>query len=606
MEYHYPDLCITNEQLTTEHYGAEFTPQYIAPNQEAEYEIRSNIIVDGNDRFGVSAVVFDKYEELIWMGEQGGHVTSYYGPNMQKYTSFQVHESDQIRDIITAENGIYALTKSALRHQIRRGIPKHTYRSNNMTDMQCLYHVSTHKLLMGGHQDKLLELDLTKMKETVILIQEEGCAVLRSNGSSLIACGSAGGVVTLRDVRTPRSAVHTFRAHNACLSDLDMQGDLLITCGFADSVGVAVAEPYVIVWDVRCLRGTQSAKEPAWSIQTASPPLLLHFLPAFSGRAVAVSGDGHVALLDVNASSAGIQSVFQVDTQSSVEVSVMDVSSTSQALIFGDQSGHLHLFSPRQNREPVFNNFSRATEFADQVVGLPSVSFKDTTFQFSSVPMPPLTSGSRWFNALPPEFYRKYYRKPKPIDPEVLKTMKMQGPIGYAPNPKTSKRNQIPYVEDTLEDLNAMKISENKISPQPIPKHYQKLDLRYNKHGPNDPELEACNKTGLPGLEAILPNAYCNSMLQVLYYTPPVKATLLAHTCAKEFCLSCELGFLFRMLDTSGGMPCQAGNFLRAFRTVPEAAALGLILPDRGPDTRVDVIALIQSWNRFILHQNPL
>ncbi|XP_049873516.1 PAN2-PAN3 deadenylation complex catalytic subunit PAN2 isoform X2 [Pectinophora gossypiella] len=603
MEYHYSDLCIPTDHLLTDHYAAEYAPQYLVPSQEAEYAVRSSVLVDGGDRFGVSAVVFDKYEELMWMGNQGGHVTSYYGPTMQKYTSFQVHESEEVRDIITVEQGIYVLTKSILRHQIRRGIPKHTFRSSNMTDMQCLYQVSPTKLVMGGHQEKLLELDLNKMAETVIARQEEGCAVVRSGGGSLVACGGAGGRVVLRDVRCAARPQHTLRAHQAALSDLDMQGDLLITCGFTQSVnGVAEAEPYVVVWDVRCLRGNKSGSEGAWSISTASPPLLLHFLPAFSGRAVALSGDGHVALLHVNAGVNEEQSVFQVDTNNSL-CSVMDVSTTSQALAFGDQAGHLHLFSPQHNHEPVFNNFSRATEFANSASGLPCVSMSDNAFQFSSVPLPPLSSGDKWFNELPIEFFKKVFRKPKPIDPEVLKTMKMQGPIGYAPNPRTFKRNQMPYVEDTLEDLNSPKQNDNKYTAQPVPKHYQKMDVRYNKHSPNEVDAENSNKTGFPGLEATLPNSYCNAMLQVLYYTTPVKATLLAHTCAKEFCLSCELGFLFRMLDTSGGAPCQATNFLRAFRTVPEAAALGLILPDRGPDARVDLIALIQSWNRFILHQ---
>lgn len=90
---------------------------------------------------------------------------------------------------------------------------------------------------------------------------------------------------------------------------------------------------------------------------------------------------------------------------------------------------------------------------------------------------------------------------------------------------------------------------------------------------------------------------FCSS--QVLYFLEPLRHTILSHLCHSEFCLSCELGLLFRMLDVSAGRgtPCHAGNFLRALRNAHEAAALGLILPDQNNAqhrNKTNLISLIQ------------
>ena len=48
-----------------------------------------------------------------------------------------------------------------------------------------------------------------------------------------------------------------------------------------------------------------------------------------------------------------------------------------------------------------------------------------------------------------------------------------------------------------------------------------------------------------------------NIPLQVFYFLEPMRCGMQSHLCQHEFCLACELGFLFQMLDRSNGQTCQ-------------------------------------------------
>ncbi|XP_063236663.1 PAN2-PAN3 deadenylation complex catalytic subunit PAN2 [Bacillus rossius redtenbacheri] len=579
-----------------EHYGDSF--------EDAEFQQTQTVLADGGDHFGVCALAFDRHEELLWMGNQGGHVTSYYGPGLQKYTSFQVHPSQEVRHLHTFDDGVLALTRTSLRCQMRRGIPVFTHSSENMVDMQCLLQISPDTLLLGGHQDKIIVYNLAQGQETSWLdVGENGCAILRQHGR-FICAGDPSGSIALRSANA-LVVEHTLEAHTGSLSDFDVHGNLLVTCGFSSRQGSLSVDRLLMVYDLRMMRAVTP-------IQVVIDPLLLRFLPSFSSRLAVVSALGQTQLVDTVAPSQPSLCLYQANTAGSVCLA-LDVSSSCQCLALGDAGGSVHLYAS-SSRAAAFNVFSRQTEFADPVEPVPPFGVADEHAPLAAVPLPYGQPGAAPLSDWPEHLLRRVYRTTPPIDPEILRTMKMQGTIGYAPNPAGSRRNQVAYKLDRQSHAKA-RLFPDDAHPHgaagegaaftAIPRRYRKVDMRYSKTGLDEHGMEHFNKTEYCGLEATLPNSYCNAMIQVLYHIKPVRSVLLAHLCPREFCLSCELGFLFHMLGISRGQPCQSSNFLRAFRTVPEASALGLILSDQSPGARrrASLVPLIQSWNRFVLHQ---
>lgn len=98
--------------------------------------------------------------------------------------------------------------------------------------MLCALPSGVSTVLFGGHHPQLLEYDI-ETGQCVRLLKETdgGCALMRRS-SQYVCCGNPNGQVFLRDPTT-LNVVTTFDAHSGCLSDFDIHGNQLVTCGFS-------------------------------------------------------------------------------------------------------------------------------------------------------------------------------------------------------------------------------------------------------------------------------------------------------------------------------------------------------------------------------------
>ncbi|KAA8591340.1 hypothetical protein FQN60_002283 [Etheostoma spectabile] len=533
----------------------------------------------------VTATHFDLQEEMLWMGNHRGHVTSFFGPTMGRHSSFQAHAADDIRHIQSLETGVLFLSKCNLKCHTRGGLVMFDYPMEEGADMHSLLMTDNNTLLIGGLQNYAVEFDLNTVQETQkFTVDVPGVAIMRQTGRFFF-CGHTSGKITLRDLRSFKTE-HEFDAFSGSLSDFDVHGNLLAACGFSSrGMNGLACDRFLMVYDLRMMRAVTP-------LQVHVDPVFLRFIPTYTSRLAIISQTGQCQFCEPTG-LANMADIFHVNTVGQLLMS-FDVSASKQALAFGDSGGCVHLWSDAP--EVSFNDYSRETEFALPclVDTLPQLDWNHDLLPLSLIPMP-LTSTEQLLSEWSIAVATPSPRRAPPVDPEILRTMKT-----------------VPYkVKDVELDFD----SYNQVPESPIgrdeephlymvPKKYRKVTIKYSKLGLEDFDFKHYNRTLFAGLEPHIPNAYCNCMIQVLYFLEPIRCLVQNHLCQKEFCLACELGFLFHMLDLSRGDPCQASNFLRAFRTIPEASALGLILADSDEQTgKARLGRLIQSWNRFILTQ---
>jgi len=575
-------------------------------HEESELELQASgefhevtsLLNDHIRQFMTTNVTFDSHEQLLWAGTQSGHITSYYGSSFYKYTAFQAHHNP-VRQILTDAHGLLSLAPNEVRYTTKQGLKIFAAQEESMTNMHCMMRgdgVGNTYVLLAGEQEHFYELDLSigeiYCKRDVEV--EPTTAMMKYTGR-LLACGQTTGQVLLRDPNT-FEVVKQLDAHSSSLSSFDIAQNLLVTCGFSSRYGHLAVDPYLMVYDLRTMRAFTPAQLPI-------EPYMVKFMPTFTLRCMAVSQAGQFLLCQPE-SLVVDPTIYQLSNQGAA-VMDCDVTETYQGMVFGDSAGYVHVWADRSD-DFVFNLSNQETVLPDEVTPLPAFDIDDwTTLPLSHIPLPPCSEplASDW----PEELLTRADRPPVEIDPDILKNMTIRQFVGYAPNPKKRLRNQCPY--NLYADGNGKAYPESPMSRDAsrsiVPKMYRKVDIKYSKYGIEDFNFKHYNQTSFAGLEIHIPNAYCNSMLQMMYYVNVLRTGLKNHLCQREFCLACELNFLFNMLDTADvDQTCQASNFLRAFRTLPEASALGLLWTDSDEASRLkNASRTIQNWNRFVFRQ---
>ncbi|KAG0202360.1 poly(A)-specific ribonuclease [Mortierella sp. GBA30] len=571
-----------------------------------------NVIAGADPAIPVTSVKFDPHHELVWTANENGYVSSYYGSGLQRYSSFKAHKGP-VRQMMVLDRGVVSIGKDSIHLSNRRGLASWNIMQvdESAQDLHSMALMGSAEIVVAGQQDKILSINMIRGIVTKKVETDSEIVVMKK--SRLLVCGSTRGDLTLHDPRS-LAVEHRIQAHTGTISDLDVSGNLIVTCGFSERQGTLIIDPLVKVYDMRTMRSLAPIPFP-------NGPSFLKMHPKLSTTICIASQTGQFQMCDVGNLTTGIQ-FYQINTTS--YLNCFDISYSGEMVALGDATNVVHMWGDKQ--EPQMNHFSNPID-APTMPLPPSVTVGDND-PLSSIGMPYYQE--QLLSAWPAKTIFPVGRKPQPIPPAILDNMKMIDFVGYAPNPGLRLRNQAPSLPKVnLRDTPKFRSEQQKelyfgkrkgstaaamdqdneqemdLAAGILPKYYKRVEIKYSKFGVEDFDFGFYNKTQFGGLETHIANSYCNALLQVLFFTPLLRMLAKAHigqACPRENCLTCELGFLFRMLEDANGQNCQARNFLRAFSTIPQASALGLFEPDE-PDVKTLYSSLIQNFNRFVLEQ---
>ncbi|KAG1670195.1 hypothetical protein FOA52_014971 [Chlamydomonas sp. UWO 241] len=544
----------------------------------------------------VTAVRFDEQHEVVWSGNDAGCVTIQHAPTLELYCRWQAHQSSVV-DMLASHGCCLSVSHEQAILSVVGGAPRLTFSDKESIGLSscCLEPgQGGARALLGTHAGTIVSLDLSTGRSHTagtVVAENSGdfvTCVRAPAGRGHVVVGLSSGQIGLADPRAQmKISGSMLSVHPGGLAAVDARADTVATCGYALRMGQIVPDNFVKVFDVRY------ALRPMINLPFPAGPTSLSFHPSFTTTLLIAGAGGTFSFADT-AVGAVVQT-YQVETGGDA-INCCAMSDSAQCVAFGGSGGYVHLWTDQDS--PTVNAQSEELQLPT-LAGAPAVSLTESD-SFSAAATYTNATGTRLLSDVDPSVPIQVGLPPRVIDPQLLVGMKTDDFIGHVANPHYSRGKAKGEPTAAVAALRSARV-QMRAGERPheaeavraekarrrleqggvvLPMRYHPVEIKVQSSVRFEEfDFSFYNRTSFAGLENGLPNCYCNALLQMLYFTPPIRDLILAHKPEPdlEFCLTCELHFLFRMLATAVGTPCQAANLLSALRQVPEAAALGLL-----------------------------
>lgn len=347
------------------------------------------------------------------------------------YTKFKASFQNPIIQHLNHQRGILALSSNSVNFNNRRGVCQFSLNqdsfqlpsSNQNTDqfkkLSCMtLNSNTNNDLIIGGENSLVKLNLLKPNVLQSLNHPGNLSFINSL-SKFLTLGTSNGTVEIFDP-TSETVMKSFYGHNGLLSDLDVQGNYVATCGYSlrprrnnnnnhhinspslqqlktnkTSMNDYMVDPLVNIYDLRMMRSLPPIPFPAGASFVRFHPKLpnIIIISSITGQLqfVDIYDQLNVYLYQANLSQPHQLTSASLSVPALTYLSNLDISENGEYLCFNDGYLNLHLWSTMNNTNKNFINFPNSLDQPDIMIQPPSVSpmkVDDQSIPLSTIGMP--------------------------------------------------------------------------------------------------------------------------------------------------------------------------------------------------------------------------